>query len=36
MGGSPGLAFMGDVLGSRGQGFESWCKRLDGHDIFSH
>ena len=33
-GGSPGLEVMGDDSCSRGRGFESQCRILDGH--FSH
>ena len=33
---SPGLVVMGDDSSSRGHGFESQRRILDGHDIFSH
>ena len=36
MGGSPGLVVMGGDSRSEGRGFESQCRILDGHDIFSH
>ena len=35
-GGSPGLVVMGGDSRSKGRGFESRCRILDGHDIFSH
>ena len=35
-GGSPGLVVMGGDSSSEGRGFESQCRILDGHDIFSH
>ena len=35
-GGCPGLVVMGDVSRSKGCGFESRRRILDGHDIFSH
>ena len=35
MGGSPGLVVMGDDSCSKGCGFESWHRILDGHDIFT-
>ena len=36
MGGSPGLVVMGGDSCSEGRGFESRCRILDGHNIFSH
>ena len=33
---SPGLVVMGGGSRSKGHGFESRCRILDGHDIFSH
>ena len=36
MGGSPGLVVMGGDSRSKGRGFESWLRILDGLDIFSH
>ena len=33
---SPGLVVMGGDSHSKGRGFESRCRILDGHDIFSH
>ena len=33
-GGSPGLVVMGGDSCSKGCGFESWHRILDGHDIF--
>ena len=36
MGGSPGLVVMGGGSRSKGRGFESRRRILDGHDIFSH
>ena len=33
-GGSPGLVVMGVDSRSKGHGFESWHRILDGHDIF--
>ena len=36
LGGSPGLVVMGGDSRSKGCGFESWHRILDGHDIFSH
>ena len=36
MGGSPGLVVMGGDSCSKGRGFESRRRILDGHDIFSH
>ena len=33
---SPGLVVMGGDSCSEGCGFESQCRILDGHDIFSH
>ena len=33
-GGSPGLVVMGGDLHSKGRGFESRRRVLDGHDIF--
>ena len=35
-GGSPSLVVMGDDSCLRGRGFESRCRFLDGHGIFSH
>ena len=35
-GGSPGLVVMGGDSRSKGRGFESRRRILDGHDIFSH
>ena len=35
-GGSPGLVVMGGGSRSKGRGFESRRRILDGHDIFSH
>ena len=35
-GGSPGLVVMGGDACSKGRGFKSRCRILDGHDIFSH
>ena len=34
--GSPGLVVMGGDSHSKGHGFESRSRILDGHDIFSH
>ena len=34
--GSPGLVVMGDDSCSKGCGFKSWRRILDGHDFFSH
>ena len=34
LGGSPGLVVMGGDLYSKGRGFESWRRILDGHNIF--
>ena len=36
LGGSPGLVVMGVDSRSKGRGFESRRRILDGHDIFSH
>ena len=36
LGGSPGLVVMGGGSRSKGRGFESRHRILDGHDIFSH
>ena len=36
LGGSPGLVLKGGDSCSEGHGFESGCRILDGHDIFSH
>ena len=36
LGGSPGLVVMGRDSCSKGRGFESQHRMLDGHDIFSH
>ena len=36
VGGSPGLVVMGGDSHSKGRGFESLWRILDGHDIFSH
>ena len=33
---SPGIVVMGGDSRSKGRGFESQCRILDGHDIFSH
>ena len=33
-GGSPGLVVMGGYSRSKGCGFKSQCRILDGHDIF--
>ena len=33
---SPGLVVMGGDSHTEGRGFESQCRILDGHDIFSH
>ena len=35
-GGSPGLVVMGGDSRTKGRGFESQCRILDGYDIFSH
>ena len=35
MGGSPGLVVMGGDSRYKGRGFESRCRMLDGHDIFT-
>ena len=34
LGGSPGLVVMGGDSRSKGRGFESLCRILDGHDNF--
>ena len=36
MGGSPGQVVVGGDSRSKGRGFESQCRILDGHEIFSH
>ena len=36
MGGSPGLVVMGGNSGTKGCGFESRGRILDGHNIISH
>ena len=35
LGGSPGFVVMGDDSCSRGRGFDSQHRKLDGHDIFN-
>ena len=36
MGGSPGLVVLGDDSCSKGRGFESLCRKLDGHLSIFH
>ena len=36
IGGCPGLVVRGGDSCSDGRGFKSWCRILDGHNIFSH